>query len=72
MHLCLSAGGLNLLPNFPKKGCLTGLQLREGVAGKEGGNFFSGVAILQKIKLKSEIFSDKKFYKRKRIQTGKF
>ena len=55
-------GGVNLLPNFQqKKGGLTVPQLWERVAGKEGGDFFQGeVRILQKTKLKSEIFIDQK------------
>ena len=34
-------GGLSLQPNLKKEG-LTGPQLLEGVAGKEGGDFFRG------------------------------
>ena len=47
---------------FSKRGDLTGPQLlgEGGVAGKERGNFFQGIAILQKNKLKSEIFNNKK------------
>ena len=44
-----------------KKGGLTGPQLLEGVAGKEGGDFFQGGCNFHiKNKLKSEIFNDKK------------
>ena len=35
----LSAGGLNLLPNFKKGRGLVGPQFLEGVAGKEGNDF---------------------------------
>ena len=56
----LSAGGLNLLPNF-QKGVLAGLQLWEGVTGKEGVTFFrGGCNFYKKTKLKSEIFNGKK------------
>ena len=41
--LPLSAGGLSLQPNFQKgEEGLTGPQLLEGVAEKEGGDFFQG------------------------------
>ena len=33
-------GGLEPPTKFSKRGGLTGLQLLEGVAGKEGGDFF--------------------------------
>ena len=56
----LSAGGVEPPTKSLKRGGLTGPQLWEGVAGKEGVTFFRGVAILQKNKLKSEIFNDKK------------
>ena len=42
-HSAGRGGGLSLLPNFQKVGGGGGLtrpQLGEGVAGKEGGNFF--------------------------------
>ena len=59
----LSAGGggeLSLQPNFQKEG-LTGPQVLEGAAGKEGMTFFSGGCNFHiKNKLKSEIFKDKK------------
>ena len=35
-------GGLNLQPNFQQGGDLTGPQLLEGVAVKEGSDFFQG------------------------------
>ena len=66
----LSAGGgggqLNLLPNFQKGGGLTGPQLWDGVAGKEGVTFFRGVAIFTKeINLNLKYLITKKFYKQK-------
>ena len=48
-----------------KKGSLTGPQLLEGVAGKEGVTFFRGVAIFTQQKIKSEIFNDKKSFQAK-------
>ena len=46
LPLSAGAGGggwLNLQPNFQKGGGgLTGPQLLQGVAGKEGGDFFQG------------------------------
>ena len=49
-----------------KKGSLIGLQLWEGVAGKEGGNLFQGgYNFYEKNKLKSEIFNEKKVCKQK-------
>ena len=54
------AGGVSLQPNFQKGGGLTGPQLLEGVAGKEGVTFFRGLQFSHKNKLKSEIFNDKK------------
>ena len=48
-----------------KKGGLTGPQLLEGVAGKEGVTFFRGVAIFTQQKIKSEIFNDKKSFQAK-------
>ena len=39
---------------------MTGPQLLEGVAGKEGVTFFRGVQFSHKNKLNSEIFNDKK------------
>ena len=46
---------------FSKRGGLAGTQLLEGVAGKEGGDFFQGgLQFSHKNKLKSEIFNDKK------------
>ena len=47
MYTPLSAEGvLNLQPNFQKGGGgLTGSQFLEGVAGKEEGDFFQGVAV---------------------------
>ena len=67
MHPCLSAGGwggLNLLPNFQKRiGALTGPQVLEGVAGKEGidviqGRGKGGLQFYKKQKLKYEIFNE--------------
>ena len=46
VHPPLSDGGRVEPPTkFSKRGGLTGPQLLEGVAGKEGGDFFRGVAI---------------------------
>ena len=48
---------------FSKRAALAGPQLLEGVAGKEGDNFFQGAGSCNfhiKNKLKSEIFNDKK------------
>ena len=46
---------------FSKRVGLTGPQLLEGVAGKEGGDFFQGGCNFHiKNKLKSEIFNNKK------------
>ena len=57
----LSAGGGGTSYQIFKKGGLTGPKLWEGVAGKEGGNFFhGGLPFLQKSKLKPEIFNNKK------------
>ena len=58
----LSAGGIEPSTKFRKKGGgLTGSQLLEGVAGKDGGDFFQGVGVqLSHNKLKSEKFNDKK------------
>ena len=39
----LSAGGVEAPTKFSRKGGLTRPQLLEGVAGKEGGDFFQGV-----------------------------
>ena len=45
---------------------MTGSQLLEGVAGKEGLTFFKGNCSFSiNSKLKSEIFNDKKVYKQK-------
>ena len=65
VHPPLCDEGLNLLPNFQKVGegggGLTDLNFERRVTGKEGGNFFQGwMQYLQKNKLKSEIFNDKK------------
>ena len=56
---------LGLRSNFQKGGGgFTGSPFLEGIAGKEGGgDFFQGegeLEFLQKIKLKSKIFIDKK------------
>ena len=56
--------GLNLLPNF-QKGWFDRTSTLRGGCWKRRGNFFQGVAILQKKKLNSEIFNDKKSYKQK-------
>ena len=59
----LQGGGLSLQPNFQKVGGggVTGPQLLEGVAGKEGGDFFwaggGGLQFSHKNKLKSVIFN---------------
>ena len=46
---------------YSKRMGLTGPQLLEGVAGKEGGDFFQGGCNFHiKNKLKSEIFNNKK------------
>ena len=62
VHPPLSDGGRVEPPTkFSKRGGLTGPQLLEGVAGKEGGEFFQGgLQFSHKNKLKSEIFNDKK------------
>ena len=84
MSFPLSAGGTTIvdtppfwkgrggeLPtNFSKRrGGLTGPQLLEGVAGKEGADFFqeAGLQFSCKNKLKSEIFNDKKKFISKNI-----
>ena len=47
--------------SFSKRRALTGPQLLQGVAGKEGVTFFrGGCNFHQKKKLKSEIFNEKK------------
>ena len=47
---------------------MTGSQLLEGVAGKEGGDFFQVVGVqLSHNKLKSEILNDKKEFISKNI-----
>ena len=54
------------LTKFYKKEGLTGPQLLEGVAGKEGVTLIRrGLQFSHKNKLKSEIFNDKKVYKQK-------
>ena len=65
VNLSISAGGLNLLPNFQKKrggrlGMIT--IFRWGLLGKIGVIFIRGVGVqlLHKNKLKSEIFNEKK------------
>ena len=56
VHPPLSAGGLNLLQNFQKRGrAWQDLNFYRGVGGKEGVAIFS-----KKDKLKSDIFDDKK------------
>ena len=56
-----SAGEFEFPTKFSKRVGLTGPQLLEGVAGKEGGDFFQGGCNFHiKNKLKSEIFNDKK------------
>ena len=40
VHSALSAGEVELQPNFQKEGGLIGPQLLEGVAGKERSDFF--------------------------------
>ena len=60
---CRKGGGGGGEPptKFSKKGGLTGPWLLEGVAGKEGGDFFQvGCNFHIKNKLKSEIFNEKK------------
>ena len=60
-HLSAGGGGVETPTKFSKRGGLTGPQLLEGVAGKEGGDFFQGGCNFHiKNKLKSEIFNDKK------------
>ena len=50
-------------PNkFLKRGGLTGSQVLDVVAGKEGVTFFSGGCSFYIKKLNSEIFNDKKVY----------
>ena len=57
----LSARGVETPTKFSKSGGLTGPQLLEGVAGKEGGDFFQGgLQFSHENKLKSETFNDKK------------
>ena len=59
----VSAGVLNLQLNFQNEGGSIGSY--EGVAGKEGVIFFRGnCSFYIKIKLKPEIFNDKKFIKK--------
>ena len=44
----LTSRGFNFLPNFQKGGGgLDRTSVLEGVAGKEGGDFFQGVAIFR-------------------------
>ena len=58
----LSAGGLNLLPNF-QKGGLTGPQLLDGGWWERGGDFFHGECnFYVKDKSKSEIFINKNIF----------
>ena len=59
----LSAGGLNLLPNFQKGGAWQELNFEKGVAGKEGVTFFRVVAIFTKKINLNQKFWTKKFYK---------
>ena len=58
-------GGLSLQPNFQKGGGdLTGPQLLDKTAGKEGSDIFQGwLQFSHKNKLKSEMFNDEKNYK---------
>ena len=65
-------GGVEPPTKFSKKGgALTGPQFSEEDCWKRGGNFFrkgrgGGVAIFtKKVKLKCEVFNDKKVYKQK-------
>ena len=62
VHPPLSDGGRVEPPTkFSKRGGLTGPQLLEGVAGKEGVTLIrQGLQFSHKNKLKSEIFNDKK------------
>ena len=62
VHPPLSDGGRVEPPTkFSKRGGLTGPQLLEGVAGKEGVTLIRrGLQFSHKNKLKSEIFNDKK------------
>ena len=54
-------GGLNLLPNFQKRGAWQDLDFERGIAGKEGVTFFRwSCNFHKKNKLKSEMFNDKK------------
>ena len=59
--------GLNLQPNFQKKGGLTGPQLLEGGCWEGGGDFFQGDWNFHTKKIKCEIFNDKKVYRPKNI-----
>ena len=53
--------GLNLLPNFQKKGGLTGPQFLEVGSWERGGDLFQGgYNFYIANELKSEIFNDKK------------
>ena len=59
-----SGRGVEPPTKFSKRGGLTGPQLLEGVARKEGVTFFrEGLQFSHK--LKSEIFNDKRVYKQK-------
>ena len=62
VHPPLSDGGRVEPPTkFSKRGGLTGPQLLEGVAGKEGVTLIRrGLQFSHKNKLKSEVFNDKK------------
>ena len=65
MNHSIFAGGLNLLPNFQKKGSGEALQdhnFKMRVAGEDGGVIFQGgwwCSFYMKNKLNSEIFNKK-------------
>ena len=62
----LMEGGLNLQPNFQKRGVgLTGSQLLERLCWEREGDFIQGVQFSHKNKSKSEIFNSKKVYEQK-------
>ena len=64
--MCKWEGRVDSPTKFSKRSCLTGSQLLEGVAEKEGVTLIKrGLQFSHKNKLKSEIFNDKNVYKQK-------
>ena len=64
----ISAGGLNLLPNFQKGGGLDRTSVFRGDCWERGGDFFQGgFNFSTKNRLTSGMFHEKKVYKQERF-----